>query len=749
MKFIRIAKLLFLSGLALCFSSCQRRGPKTEKFPNIVLIFTDDQGYGDLGCFGSKDISSPHLDSLAKKGMTFTDFHVAAAVCSPSRAAILTGCYPNRVSLPSVLFPDGAWGSKPNIGLNTQEKTIAELLKEEGYVTAMAGKWHLGHLEEFLPVNQGFDRYFGIPYSNDMNRGKLPLLRDTEICEIEPDQSLLTKRYTEYAVDFINDKAQKSPFFLYLAHTMPHIPIFASDDFRHRSKGGLYGDVIEEIDWSVGQIIEALEKNGVLENTLVIFTSDNGPWLSYGNHGGSSGKLRGGKFDMFEGGFRVPCVMYWPDVIPAGSECNQLVTSMDILPTICEIADAELPEKEIDGSSILPVLEGEKMVMLDERPFFYYSGRQIRAIRKGKWKFMLPQRYGEVTDPGMDGVNGKTESRELAASLFNLDDDLSESKNVISDHADLAKELEMELNSFKSELEDAARPIGLVQDYYFDHKKYTAILDVDYTSRNDRKQMMDIYLQNDNDEPAPLIVHIHGGAFKGGSKGGVMSNCDSLYQAGYVIADLNYRLSGDSVFPAAIYDCKAAIRFLKLNCENYGIDSSRIGLIGESAGGYLVTMLGTTEGLSEFEGLHLGSTGTRASVQAVFNLYGPTDFMEMDKNLPEDCNDPLQHLGVSSPESLFLGCETLEDCPELVEKANPLAYVDGNEPPFAIYHGGKDCIVGPYQSVLLHTLLDNMNIDNDFSIVPDKKHADRYFYLPEFRGIIKEFFDRTLNLEKN
>ena len=232
--------------------------------------------------------------------MKFTDFHVASSVCSPSRAALLTGCYPNRVSLPDVLFPDGACGSNPNIGLNPKEETIAELLKQNGYATAMAGKWHLGHLKEFLPLQQGFDAYFGIPYSNDMSKGKLALVKGNEVAEIEPDQSLLTKKYTEFCVDFINKQSGKSPFFLYLAHTMPHIPIYASENFVGKSAGGLYGDVIEEIDWSVGELIKTLESKKVLENTLVIFTSDNGPWLSYGNHGGSSGELRGGKFDVFE-----------------------------------------------------------------------------------------------------------------------------------------------------------------------------------------------------------------------------------------------------------------------------------------------------------------------------------------------------------------------------------------------------------------------------------------------------------------
>jgi arylsulfatase A-like enzyme len=244
--------ILILSCIVISIAcSVQEKTP-----PNIVLIFTDDQGYGDLSCFGSETINTPNIDALADNGIKFTDFHVSSATCTPSRASLLTGCYPDRVGLPNVLFPDGAWGSNPNIGLNPEEETIAELLKQKGYATAMAGKWHLGHREIFLPLQQGFDQYFGIPYSNDMNRGSLALVMGNETVEIEPDQSLLTRRYTEFCIDFINQKANKSPFFVYLAHTMPHIPIYASKQFLGKSKGGLYGDVIEEIDWSVGKVVE-------------------------------------------------------------------------------------------------------------------------------------------------------------------------------------------------------------------------------------------------------------------------------------------------------------------------------------------------------------------------------------------------------------------------------------------------------------------------------------------------------------
>ena len=464
-----------------------------QKNPNIVLIFMDDMGYADLSCYGSKTISTPNLDKLAANGMKFTDFHVAASTCTPSRAALLTGSYPHRIGLPKVLFPERK-NNPGNIGINPEEETIAELLKKKGYATNMAGKWHLGDKKMFLPTQHGFDNYLGVPYSNDMSiapdmvlaenillrkgmtkemiknydslkienkNHQTPLLKNNEVIEFPADQSTLTKRYTEFGVDFINQQAGKSPFFFYLAHTMPHIPIFASENFSDKSKGGVYGDVIEEIDWSVGEIIKALEKKGILNNTLVIFTSDNGPWLSYGNHGGSAGELRGGKFDIFEGGFRVPCIMSWPKIIPKGKISNDFITSMDIVPTICNITGASLPAKKIDGINVLPVLIGKKMKILDSRYFYYFTDNKLTAIRKGNMKYIIPITYRVVTNAGKDGKDGKTEPRQQEAALYNLEKDISENKNVINEYPEIAKELKNALEIFDQNLKKEARPVGV------------------------------------------------------------------------------------------------------------------------------------------------------------------------------------------------------------------------------------------------------------------------------------------------
>ena len=329
----------------------------------MVLIFTDDQGYGDTGAYGAFDFETPNLDKLAHEGVRFTHFYSAQAVCSASRAGLLTGCYPNRIGVSGAYFPQS------KVGINPMEVTIAELLKQKDYATAIYGKWHLGHLEPFLPLQHGFDEYYGIPYSNDMwpvtYEGKptepghwkhdryppLPLIEGNEqVATVDDlgDQDNLTTRYTEKAVDFIRRNKDK-PFFLYLPHSMPHVPLGVSEKFRGKSRQGMYGDVIMEIDWSVGQIVKTLEEFNLTDNTIVIFTSDNGPWLNYGNHAGSTGGLREGKGTSFEGGQRVPAIIKWPGVAPEGEVIDRMASTIDILPTLAEITGTKLPDHKIDG----------------------------------------------------------------------------------------------------------------------------------------------------------------------------------------------------------------------------------------------------------------------------------------------------------------------------------------------------------------------------------------------------------------
>ncbi len=452
--------------------------------PNIVLIFTDDQGYGDIGCFGATGFETPNLDRLAANGMKFTNFYSAQAVCSASRAGLLTGCYPNRLGINGALFP------YHEIGLNPSETTIAELLKEKGYATAAFGKWHLGHHQKFLPLQHGFDEYFGVPYSNDMwpvnfdgTRSKpgehrsdfpdLPLIEGNETIEelyTLDDKQKLTTLYTEKAVDFINRNAEV-PFFLYVPHTMPHVPLGVSEKFRGKTEKGMYGDVIEEIDWSTGEILKALEDNGLTNNTWVIYTTDNGPWLNYGDHAGSAGGLREGKTTTWDGGQRVPCIMHWPGVIPAGTISNKLAATIDFLPTIAAIVQADLPGKKIDGVSILPLLKGEKGANPRKTILYYLGAGELRGVRKGNWKLVLPHTYRSY-EQGI-ARNGGFPCKRVSVTLdsmmlINMMRDPGERYNVIAQNPEKLEELLEVVEAAREDLGDkltgrpgkGTRPVG-------------------------------------------------------------------------------------------------------------------------------------------------------------------------------------------------------------------------------------------------------------------------------------------------
>jgi arylsulfatase A-like enzyme len=410
--------------------------------PNFVIVFADDMGYSDLGCYGNTVIRTPHLDRMAAEGTRFTDFYVAQAVCSASRTALLTGCYPNRLGILGALNPQA------KIGISDRERTIAQVLKPRGYATAIYGKWHLGHHPQFLPTRHGFDDYLGLPYSNDMgpkpaapNNPPVPLIEGATTIETNPDMNRLTARYTERAVKFIRDHKDR-PFFLYVPHTMPHVPLGAGEQFRGKSKAGLYGDVIEEIDWSVGQILAALKECGLDQKTLVIFTSDNGPWLSYGNHGGSAGPLREGKGTSWEGGVREPCIARWPGQVPAGRICREPLMTIDVLPTLARLAGAELPPLPIDGRDAWPVIHGDAGTRSPHEAYFFYWNRELQAVRSGKWKLHFPHDYSSLTGPpGRDGTGAGYTTAKTGLALYDLEADVGEKNNVAEQHPDVVKRL--------------------------------------------------------------------------------------------------------------------------------------------------------------------------------------------------------------------------------------------------------------------------------------------------------------------
>ncbi len=409
------------------------------KPPNVVFIYADDLGYGDLGCYGG-EIQTPHLDGMARDGMRFTNFYSANPVCSPSRAALLTGRYPTRVSVPRVLFP------YDTTGLPDSETTIAQMLKAKQYKTMCIGKWHLGHLPPYLPMRRGFDEYFGIPYSNDMS--PRPLMHNAETIEEPAKLETLTPRYTEQAVRFI-ERSKDSPFFLYMPHTYPHIPLAASARFRDKSAAGLYGDVVEELDWSVGEVLAALRKNGLENDTLVCFSSDNGPWYQ-----GSPGKLRGRKGMTYEGGMREPFIARLPGRIPKGRVCSGVASTIDILPTLAKLCDVPLPQKPLDGIDIWPMLSGQKSE-IEREVFLYFDNWNLQCARLGRYKLHIA-RYNSMAynpPPAIGRINLPLPSPEL----YDLNVDFDESYDVAAKHPEVVREIQTRVERLLAGFPDEVR----------------------------------------------------------------------------------------------------------------------------------------------------------------------------------------------------------------------------------------------------------------------------------------------------
>ncbi len=481
--------------VVVLFSQTSALFAADQSRPNIVLIFADDLGYSDVGCFGAKDIRTPNIDRLANEGTRFTSFYVSQPVCTASRASLMTGCYANRIGLA------GALNHTSKVGIHDDEVLLPELLQKRGYATAIFGKWHLGHQPKFSPTRHGFGEFFGIPYSNDNGPlhpvvktiPSLPLIdeyrdqvRTDGVFEggsgersqqFDPDQSQFTRRLTERAGHFMAEHRDR-PFFLYVPHIMPHVPIFASEKFKGRSARGLYGDVVEELDWSVGQILAALKNLKLEDKTLVIFTSDNGPFLSYGEHAGSAVPLREGKLTTFEGGVRTPCIMCWPQKIPAERTCDEPVASIDLLPTIAKLVSAPLPSQPIDGLDVWPIISAQPNARTPHESLLFYSGDELQAVRSGDWKLHFTHEYLTVAGPpgragkpanfekmqpksieesGIRGIASRHgyEVRRIEQSLFNLKDDPGESSNVANENLDVIRRLEALAETARADLGDS------------------------------------------------------------------------------------------------------------------------------------------------------------------------------------------------------------------------------------------------------------------------------------------------------
>jgi len=453
---VALTSMVFIGFSSIAF---KEKPSVKETQPNIIIVNFDDLGYGDLDITGAIGYHTPNMDKMAKEGMFFSQLYSAQAVCSASRTGLLTGCYPNRIGISGALMPTS------KIGIGANELTIAEMLRAKGYTTAAFGKWHLGHLPEFLPLQHGFDVFFGIPYSHDMfphyptNKTEyppLPLIEGNTTVQTNPDLSMFTTWFTEHSISFIEQNKNK-PFFLYLAHPLPHVPLAVSNKFKGKSEQGMYGDVVMELDWSIGQIRETLAKLHLDKNTLLIVTSDNGPWLNYGNHAGNTGGLREGKGTSFEGGQRVPCIMSWPGVIPAGTVNNQMASEIDFLPTIAAITGAAVSSNKIDGVNIFPLLKGQ----MDSSPrksfLYYYRANSLEAIRYENYKlvFAHPGRTYEGYLPGKDGMPGpNTENFQFPAGLYDLRRDPGERYNLLDQLPEVVAQLTKLANEARADLGD-------------------------------------------------------------------------------------------------------------------------------------------------------------------------------------------------------------------------------------------------------------------------------------------------------
>ncbi len=457
---MKFSKSIFVILMAMLWIECTAINASKNSSPNIILIYLDDMGYGDLTITGATGYSTPNIDNIARNGIFFTNYYAPQAVCSASRAGLLTGCYPNRIGI------TGALSHKSNIGISENETTIASMLKAKGYHTAIFGKWHLGFQEKFLPVNHGFDEFYGIPYSHDMwslhptgTFPKLPLYQNDSIINpnLTPkDVALFNKDFTRRTLDFIKQN-RNHPFFIYWANPLPHVPLYVSTKFQGKSDQGIYGDVMMEIDWAVGEILKTLEEMELDENTLVIFTSDNGPWLNYGNHAGNTAGYREGKGTSFEGGQRVPCLMMWKGVIHEGMVCNNLVSGIDILPTLAEITGAPLPESKIDGVNILPLLKGDFKINPRTTFYYYYRENSLEAVRNGNWKLVFPHpgRTYEGFQPGNDGKPGPVDGNfQFEGGLYDLRRDPGERYDVSKSYPEIVDSLTKIAEEARIELGD-------------------------------------------------------------------------------------------------------------------------------------------------------------------------------------------------------------------------------------------------------------------------------------------------------
>ncbi len=668
--------------------------------PNIVFILVDDQGYYDLGCYGASEVKTPQIDLMASEGTRLTDYYAAAPICSPSRAGVLTGCYPRRVG-------NHIWVHRADsrAGIHPNELTIAELFKDNGYATACIGKWHLGFHEPFLPHNQGFDHYFGLLHNLDPvevvyfeDKGGVPLMRNDDVVKRPADPAELTKLYTDEAIRFI-EKNKDRPFFLYLPHTMLHNPLGVSEEFKGSSDWGDYGDAIQELDHHVGRVFDTLKRLNIDDNTIVIYASDNGR----GPGRTPNQKIRGNKLSTYEGGIRVPAIAWGPGLgLQSGVESSAVVRAMDWYPTLATFAGIEVPAgRVIDGRDISPLLKGETQIV--PPPGMKRSLNALVPLRRrwdppGEWASIINR--NEYNDAffyhGSEGQLAAVRWRDWKLNLnpdlelYDLAKDPGESAPLRNQ--DVTRKLRGMAIMFQDEMRLDARPAGNALSQPRDDGRteisqetlasLDSKLDVTYASYGDRTLEMDIYRPKGTWGQLPAVVCIHGGGWANGTRANHGLVAQALAARGYVAATISYRLSGEAPFPAAIHDCKAAVRFLRANAKEYGVDPDKIGAIGLSAGGHLTALLATSAGVPELEG-EGGNGEFSSAIQAAVPMGAQTDFLSpRTKEI-----SAIEARGQIWRQ--FLGGSLVEQ-PETYRLASPLAHLDTTDPPSWFITGETD-----------------------------------------------------------
>jgi arylsulfatase A len=720
-------KLAFLGCvIALCTETTTSAATHS---PNVIVIFVDDQGYYDLGCYGATEVKTPRIDAMVKEGILFEDYYAAAPICSPSRAGLLTGCYPRRVG-------NHIWVHRAdsNTGIHPDELTLAELFQANGYATACIGKWHLGFAEPFLPKNQGFDEYFGLLHNLDPvevvyfgDKG-VPLLRNDEVVKQPADPSELTQIYTDEAIAFIERNKEK-PFFLYLPHTMLHKPLGVSEPFRGSSDWGEYGDAIQELDHNVGRIFDTLKSLQIDDDTIVVYASDNGR----GPGRTPEQKIQGRKLSTYEGGIRVPAIAWGPGVgVQAGKRSRAVVRAMDWYPTLATLAGIAVPAgRVIDGRDITSLLKGDTQfvsaaglkktlnaaVPLRRRweppeewaaiikrhefndAFFYHGSEgELAAVRWRNWKLQLTP----------------------SPQLYDLATDVGETKPVRN--GEISRKLRGMAILFQQEMLADARPPGVVRRLDANGKtviprlmseSLNASLGVTYARYGDRTMEMDIYRPNDAWGKLPAIVCIHGGGWAKGSRESHGAMAQALASRGYVAATISYRLSGEAKFPAQIHDCKAAVRFLRSHADEYGIDADHIGAIGLSAGGHLTALLATSGGVADLEG-NGGSPGSSSVIQAAVPMGAQTHLL----------SERTREVSAAEPKGAiwqqFLG-GTQEERPAVYRDASPLTHLDAGDPPCWFIAGEHDDV--STHADVFRKQMSHHSISSGLTVIKDAPHG--------------------------